>query len=174
MSNIVYVTDQDMGLPTLLEGSRVPSSARVRAVYTLGGSGPIYYELISTKIPGLVIEEDTGILSGIISEMDDWVDEFVEEIVPFTNENYATFGSAKLYDGANARVFRASFVVRAYQLFNPENYTDGEFYFKLRNNWSSDRNKFLSEYDTTFLIDGEPVSNSDYLRIMQERGYFEN
>lgn len=142
------------------------------------GGGPINYKVIDGNFPpGITLDAQTGYLYGVVPEMDDWVDEFYNAIPEYTNENYATVGSASLFDqGTTSHYpthYQSTFTVRAYNSYNEESYIDGVFFFRLMNNWSSDRDRFIKNYDTQHFIDGLPVDNLTYLEEMKTRGYFD-
>lgn len=175
-----------MDLPALRELQEVPVRAHITARYVNQNyGGPIYYEVIDGNFPPtMTLIRETGYITGYVPEMDDWVEEFKIALPEYTNDNYATAGSAALFDQSLTadypetpysypKSYLSTFTVRAYNAYNENMYVDGEFYFRLLNNWSSDRDRFLRLYDIEHSIDGKIVNNLDYIIQMKELGYFD-
>ena len=186
---IAFSTPSDLNLRPLRELQEIPTGTVIDADYTqFSSGGPIKYRIVEGTLPETIfLDEDSGVITGYVQEMDDWVPEYVNAIPEYTNQNYATAGSAGLFYAVTGETgstltntaigYRATFTVEAYDSLaanlNSTNSVQREFYFRLFNNWSSDRDRFLREYDVQFFIDGEPVDNVDYVLRQKEAGYFD-
>ena len=122
----------------------------------------------STLPLGLSLGTASGVLSGIVLEMDNFVDEFKNKPEGFKNneENYATFGSAK----TGSKTF--TFSIDAFLSGIGGGTATQQHSILIRNNWSSDRDEFIREIDNQFFIDGVKSTNEEYLTEMKSRGYF--
>ncbi len=116
--------------------------------------------------PGLTLTTG-GLLYGRVEDMDLFVPEFQKPGgFQFDEVNYATWGSAK----EGSKTF--SFSVDAYTGYGAGLTLAQIHSILIRNNWSSDRDNFIREIDNNFCIDGNPVTNENYLTIMRDRGYY--
>ena len=121
----------------------------------------------STLPLGLSLGTASGVLSGIVLEMDNFVDEFNKpEGFKYDEQNYATFGSAKT--GSKTLTFS----IDAFHSGIGGGTATQLHSILIRNNWSSDRDEFIREIDNQFFIDGITVANETYLTEMKSRGYF--
>jgi len=117
----------------------------------------------STLPSGLTLSSD-GLISGILEDMDLYIDEYAKPIGFVFNEiNYATWGSAQ----SGSRDFSFSIDAIGETTSIPQVHT-----LTIKNNWSSDRDEFIREIDNDLFIDGVKVSNEEYLDVMKSRGYF--
>ena len=142
------------------------------ATFDIGGvpAGAQEYSVSagSTLPLGLSLGTASGIISGIVLEMDGFVDEFNNkpEGFKYDEENYATFGSAK----TGSKTF--TFSIDAFHSGIGGGTSTQLHSILIRNNWSSDRDEFIREIDNQFFIDGVKSTNEEYLTEMKSRGYF--
>lgn len=126
--------------------------------------------------PDLVVNMETGQVSGIMSDMDLFVEQF--KLPPgfkFNESNYATKGSAGAYRNGLGTVVTASFVLRAFDPGYTGWYADTVYNFRVSNWWSSDRDRFILDITGPFAIDGEVITdNAEYLRRMKQKGFWGN
>lgn len=162
--------------------------------------GPIKYAIIDGVFPpSLTLNIDTGYMFGKIDDLDvifplefgltmpEGIPEDPEDLVAarifglsygeqtprrFTEDNYAVRGSATLHSGGFPIPKGIVFTARAFDSDMTSEYIDGVFTISTFNNWSSDRDAFILNIRNQMYIDGKPVSNKEYLRIMKSRGYF--
>ncbi len=150
--------------------------------------GNICTECVTDKrtLPvGLKLDKFSGTLSGVITDIDEWLlackDNYPnykwEEVnacgcpedFEYDETNYATCGSESLNIRINYR-----FTVIA---VNNAGFSRRTFTLPCINNWTSDRDKFIKNINHTnerngFMVDGEFVDNETYLTKMKEKGYF--
>jgi hypothetical protein len=164
--------------------------------------GDIKYAIVDGIFPpGLTLDIDTGYLYGKIDDLDDifplefgltdpnGIPEDPKDLVAadtfrfdygdqgprkFTEDNYATRGSATLHRGGFPIPKGIVFTARAFDSSLTSRYIDGEFTIDTDNNWSSDRDEFILNIRNQMFIDGKPVTNKEYLATMKDRGYFKN
>lgn len=133
---------------------------------------PVAFELDSGIFPMNLTLSESGLISGQVIDMDQYVPEFMEEKgdIKFDGSNYASKGSAKTH------VHDCVFVVNAiYQdLVVPRT-----FFITVINNYSSDRDQMIRDYSRLygeegkiFQLDGQPVEAEAYLSEMKSRGFF--
>lgn len=162
--------------------------------------GPIKYAIIDGVFPpSLTLNIDTGYMFGKIDDLDvifplefgltmpGGIPEDPEDIEAaqifglsygeqtprrFTEDNYAVRGSAGLYSAGFPTAKGIVFTARAFDSSMTSEYVDGIFTISTFNNWSSDRDAFILNIRNQMYIDGKPVSNKEYLRVMKSRGYF--
>lgn len=162
--------------------------------------GTIKYAIIDGVFPpSLTLNIDTGVMYGKIDDLDvifplefgltmpEGLPEDPKDIEAarvfglsygeqtprrFTENNYAVRGSATLHAGGFPVAKGIVFTARAFDSDMTSEYIDGVFTISTFNNWSSDRDAFILNIRNQMYIDGNPVSNKDYLRIMKSRGYF--
>jgi hypothetical protein len=157
-----------------------------------------YYYLISLESDGsdanikflctdilpetLSINQDTKIIEGYITELDNWYPGF-QRSANFSYDtettaggNYANYGS-----GLSESV-TVNFTIRAYHdtLYDPENpnpatYADKVFSLTIENDYSSDRDSFIEEYfeNQTLTYDGEDLTPTDFIIRLKQDGYYE-
>lgn len=136
--------------------------------------------------PDLTLDMETGVAYGLISEMDlpdnpgdsNSKDYFMERwrLPPdfkITEKNYATVGSASSFVNGRPATNIARFTIRAFNARDPRVFNDKEFTMTVTNNWSSDRDRLILNIDNQFFLDGNPVTNKEYLLKMKQRGYFD-
>lgn len=135
----------------------------------------VRYKIQSGQLPlDLSIDTRTGLISGTVIELDEWVPEFnppEDFIIEEDGSNYATFGSAL------AGSYSAEFTVRAYLVgFETETFEDQACSILVVNNYSSDRDQFIrdytEEYGNTFIVNGEVVDANTYLDYQKSLGNF--
>jgi hypothetical protein len=178
--------------------------ATPRTVTPLCVGGMIKYAYISGKLPDtLTFNIDTGVFSGCIPELDTFLgkeelgsemqtprpvsleDVSAEETYGFDfgeqgerkygETNYASGGSAALYNGNFPSGVSIPFIVRAFDSTAPtEKYIDGSFSITVFNNWSSDRDSLILNIRNQMYLDGKPVTNFDYLKGRKSQGYFDD
>lgn len=150
----------------------------------------IQFEVISGEFPeGLIIDNDLDVIRGIVNEMDTYVSGWVQP-PDFTYDSqtksgglYGTYGSAL----AGSKTF--TFTIRAFKedLRDsngdlPDNaYDDRIFHILVRNNYSSDRDSFVTEYfkqefleKNGLLLDsnGEQITPEEWILLQKSRGYY--
>ena len=154
--------------------------------YECNGCCDIKYMVVGGEFPpDLTLNMDTGVAYGFISEMDlpdnpgdpSEKDYFLEAFrlpkdFQIDEENYATVGSAAAFFNGRGGYANANFTIRAFNAKDPRVFTDKTFRLKVNNNWSSDRDRLILNIKNRFYLDGKPVSNSEYLSGMKQRGYF--
>lgn len=136
--------------------------------------------------PDLILNMETGVASGFISEMDlpdkpgdpNSKDYFMKrwKLPPdyrITEKNYATVGSASSFANGKPATNTARFIIRAFNARDPRVFNDKEFTITITNNWSSDRDRLILNINNQFFLDGKPVTNREYLLGMKKRGYFD-
>ena len=147
----------------------------------------IQYMVVGGEFPpDLILDMDTGVAYGMVSEMDlpdspgdnSSKDYFMKrwklpEDYRINEKNYATVGSASAFANGLPANNTAKFVIRAFNAKDPRVFTDKEFSMRISNNWSSDRDRLILNINNKFFIDEKPVSNAEYLSKMKERGYFD-
>lgn len=167
---------------------------------SLGSAGQIKYAIVGGRFPSqLTLNIDTGRLYGRMNDLDEILaDEYgdIPSDIPednsaleaasvfgfnygsqgsrrYTEDNYGTFGSTKAHSKGFGKESDVKFIARAFDATAPTTrYIDGEFVFKVQNNWSSDRDGFILNIRNQFFVDGKPVTNDKYLSTMKERGFF--
>jgi hypothetical protein len=126
--------------------------------------------------PELVVDMETGAVSGIMSDMDLFVEQF--KLPPgfkFNESNYATVGSAGAYKNGLGTIVNAKFVLRAFDPGYTGWYSDKVYSFRISNWWSSDRDRFILDITGPFAIDGRTItSNVEYLSGMKQKGFWGN
>lgn len=126
--------------------------------------------------PDLTINMETGQISGIMSEMDLFVEQFkLPPGLKFNESNYATVGSAGAYRNGLGTIVHASFVMRAFDPGYTGWYSDTVYTFRISNWWSSDRDRFILDITGPFAVDGVTTKdNLDYLTKMKQKGFWGN
>lgn len=126
--------------------------------------------------PDLTVNMESGLISGTISDMDLFVEYFkLPDGFRFNETNYATKGSAGAYRNGLGAIIAADFVVRAFDPGYTGWYSDRKFTLRLSNWWSSDRDRFILDITGPFAIDGRTItSNSEYLNLMKQKGFWGN
>jgi hypothetical protein len=196
---VIRPQDPDVGCRTNIQ-LRASYVSYVGAPPTTGGD--LKFAIVSGVFPpSLTLDIDTGYMFGKIDDLDDI---FPEEFgltnpqgIPedprdvraaqtfnfnfgeqgprkFTEDNYAVRGSASLYRAGFPIPKGIIFIARAFDSSLTSRYIDGEFMIDTSNNWSSDRDEFILNIRNQMFIDGQPVTNKQYLATMKERGYFPN
>jgi hypothetical protein len=82
-------------------------------------------------------------------------------------------GSASSFVNGIPATNIARFTIRAFNARDPRVFNDKEFTMTVTNNWSSDRDRLILNIDNQFFLDGNPVTNKEYLLKMKQRGYFD-
>ncbi len=197
--NVIRPQDPDVGCGTSI---RLRSSyvSYKGAPSTTGGS--LKFAIVSGVFPpSLTLDIDTGYMFGKIDDLDDIFPEefgFIDQQgIPeeprdvqaaqtfnfnfgeqdprrFTEDNYAVRGSSSLYKAGFSTPKGIIFIARAFDSSLTSRYIDGEFRIDTSNNWSSDRDRFILNIRNQMFVDGQPVTNKQYLTTMKERGYFPN
>ena len=135
----------------------------------------VNYKIQSGQLPlDVTINETSGLISGTVIELDEWVPEFnppEEYVIEKDGSNYASFGSAA------AGSYSTSFVVRAYLVgFEQETFEDQSCSILVVNNYSSDRDQFIrdysEEYGNTFIVNNEVEDANTYLQYQKSIGNF--
>lgn len=112
-----------------------------------------------------------GLISGILTEMDDYVPEFVGTVETITKDgsNYATTGSAA------AGSSNVTFTIRA-TATQSETFEDRQFSMLIYNNWSSDRDQLIrdyaAEYGEKFTVNGVSVTAEEFLTYQKSQGFY--
>lgn len=162
-------------------------ASRYEMRYTCNECCDIKYMVVGGEFPpDLVLDMETGVASGFISEMDlpdnpgdpNSKDYFIERwrLPPdfrITEKNYATFGSSSSFSNGIPATNTVRFTIRAFNARDPRVFNDREFTMTITNNWSSDRDRLILNIDNQFFLDGKPVTNREYLLGMKRRGYFD-
>ena len=138
------------------------------ATFDVGAGTPEYFIAVGSTLPAGLSLGTGGVLSGIVLEMDSFVEEFKNrpEGFKYDEQNYATFGSAK----TGSKTF--TFSIDAFASGGSGGTATQVHTLTVNNNWSSDRDEFIREIDNQFFIDGIKVTNEEYLTEMKSRGYF--
>ena len=138
------------------------------ATFDVGAGAPEYFVAVGSTLPAGLSLGTGGVLSGIVLEMDSFVEEFKNrpEGFKYDEQNYATFGSAKT--GSKTLTFS----IDAFHSGIGGGTATQLHSILIRNNWSSDRDEFIREIDNQFFIDGVKSTNEEYLTEMKSRGYF--
>jgi hypothetical protein len=145
-------------------------------------------ECIVDRLPvpsELVLDRFSGVMSGIIKEIDDWIGPncFGEENKKWERVDYCGCPEGFYYDETNYPTCNSESLnmMLPYQFqvvaFNKAGFSTRTFTLPVINNWTSDRDDFIKEIvhtnkRNTFSVDGEFVDNEDYLIKMKEKGYF--
>lgn len=126
--------------------------------------------------PDLTIDMETGQISGVMSDMDLFVEQFrLPEGYKLNETNYATIGSAGAYKNGLGTTVVAKFVMRAFDPGYTGWYVDTVYSFQVSNWWSSDRDRFILDITGPFAVDGEIITNNaEYLRRMKQKGFWGN
>lgn len=149
--------------------------------YQLQFSGNIvYFEVIDGELPeDLTINPATGLISGTLREMDEYVPEFEPPSVIDTTTDgthYASFGSA----AAETKMF--TFEIEGTD--NNNNRTSATFSINKRNNYSSDRDNFIRQMTEDFgqvdfdgqlkyfRVNGNLVTADEYIAHQKSQGLF--
>jgi len=149
----------------------------------------IHYKVVKGDLPGgLILNVDTGLLSGDIVDMDTYWQESDPEVNWYVPDyNVVDVGSVnsgalwEIVDGVRVSTEQDhSFTIRAmedpnltYDFENPPyTYEDREFTVGVGNNWDIDAKNLILNLDTQFYIDGEPVTNQEYFDDLQDQGYW--
>lgn len=130
---------------------------------------PVSFYYKSGILPLNLTISETGLISGSIIDMDEYVPEFIGTGVDIERDGstYATVGSAA------AGIYDCEFVVIA-------KYGDVElersFYITVINHYSSDRDQMIRDYTekfgNSFQVDGVPSTAEEYLQYMKAKGYY--
>jgi len=196
---VIRPQDPDVSCRTTIQ-LRAAYVSYVGAPPTTGGD--LKFAIVSGVFPpSLTLDIDTGYLFGKIDDLDDIFPvefgltnpqgipeeprdtqaaelfnfDFGEQSPrKFTEDNYAVRGSASLYKAGFPIPKGIIFIARAFDPSLTSRYIDGEFLIDTSNNWSSDRDEFILNIRNQMFIDGQPVTNKQYLATMKERGYFPN
>mgnify|MGYP003133285486 FL=1 len=168
---VCFTNGSDYTLATGADGSVTEEN-----VYEMF-NGELCMECIVDKLPlprNLNLNRFSGLLSGTITELDEWAMTGRPEDFEYTEENYHTVGSETLNN-----TLSYDFQVVA---FNQAGFTARTFTLPIINNWSSDRDRFIKEVVHTnnglprprsgFFVDGEFVDNETYFSKMREKGFF--
>lgn len=113
----------------------------------------------------------SGLISGILTEMDEYVPEFVGvvETIAKDGSNYATAGSAA------AGSSTVTFTIRA-TATQSETFADRQFSMLIYNNWSSDRDQLIrdyaAEYGEKFTVNGVPATAEEFLTYQKSQGFY--
>jgi hypothetical protein len=136
-------------------------------------SDPGFLMITGDFSPDMVLNLDTGKLTGRTGEMDQYVsglklppDYVVDE------QNYATVGSASYFRNGVGFDIPIRFTARVFSKSNPNIYVDGSFEYGLRNNWSSDRDYLILNIKNQFFVDGVTATNLEYLEAQKAKGFF--
>lgn len=174
----------EINVGAFLEGQRISTRLFARYGNSLGGffsffynrRGPFYcpprtirYELPLTerqRQQGLSFDPVTGILSGVILDVDAFVGEDSYRDQNIDHVKYFDFARRP-----NPR--RIRFNGKAYLLQNPNIFIEKEFYMDVATNWDSRRRALMigpRKIDTEFFIDGKKATNQQYYGNLQSRG----
>lgn len=175
MPEIIWETPSNFG--NTIEGDFFESPLLV-ATYD-GSSSGISYSVQNPEELPQNLELDENQISGIILEMDDYVEEFLrpEDFSYDSGEtsgyNYARYGSGL------ARTKTFSIIIRAtLEGFMDSNgmglFTDQTFTLTVLNNYSSDRDSFIREYfkDETLDYEGNQYNVEEFLTNLKNDGYY--
>lgn len=196
---VVRPQDPDGGCRTTIR-LRASYVSYVGTPATTGGS--LKFAIINGVFPpSLTLDIDTGYIFGKIDDLDDiFPEEFgfdssqgmpedpkdiqaaetfgfdfgEQDPRKFTEDNYGVRGSSSLYKAGFAITKGIFFTARAFDSSLTGRYVDREFVINMSNNWSSDRDAFILNIRNQMFVDGQPVTNKQYLTTMKGRGYFPN
>ena len=87
-------------------------------------------------------------------------------------QNYATVGSASYFRNGVGFDIPIKLTARVFSKSDPSLFIDGSFEYKLRNNWSSDRDYLILNIKNQFFINGATATNLDYLEDKKAKGFF--
>jgi hypothetical protein len=117
---------------------------------------------------GVSLEEDTGILSVNIFDIDAYLD-------GLSSEPQKNYNSLDYFDIARRPNPRRIFIdVETYPIKSPENTSRRTFFLDIATNWNSRRRAFLigpRKIDTKFAIDRKLATNEQYYAFLQSRKY---
>ena len=119
---------------------------------------------------GLSFDENTGVLSGRILDIDQYLGE-INPNTPFRADG-PVYSYYPIATRPNPR--RISFYVKAYFVNDPEDFIDGTFFMDIAINWNSKRRALMvgpRKIETTFSIDGKKASNEQYYSYLISKKY---
>ena len=167
-----------------------PFTLRTKFDTLLGGItfGDKYEDL---EAAGLTVGWQTGVISGIPTELDTYVGLFaIPEGQIIDEESYATYGSAGLFDATGNSVAHGITFIGQATLHDPIVAPDAtylaielpltierEFFIPIHNNWSSDRDQLALTLNTPHhhtYFGGKQVSPHDFLAAEKAQGYYGN
>jgi len=119
---------------------------------------------------GLSFDEDTGVLSGRILDVDQYVGE-INPTTPFRADG-PVYSYYPIATRPNPR--RISFYVKAYFVDNPEEFIDGNFFIDISVNWDTKRRSLMigpRKIESDFFIEGKPATNEQYYSYLISKNY---
>lgn len=123
--------------------------------------------------PDMVLNLDSGKLTGRTGEMDQYVSGLnIPADYVIDEQNYATIGSASYFRNGVGLDIPIKLTARVFSKSDPSLFIDGSFEYKLRNNWSSDRDYLILNIKNQFFINGATATNLDYLEDKKAKGFF--
>ena len=123
--------------------------------------------------PDMVLNLDTGKMTGRTGEMDQYVSGLnIPPDYEIDEQNYATVGSASYFRNGVGFPIPIRFTARVFSKSNPSVYIDGSFEYRLSNNWSSDRDYLILNIKNQFFVDGATATNLEYLEAQKAKGFF--
>ena len=155
-------------LPSIINGSYSQRSGTnsITNVCCGPGLGSIKYAIVGGEFPpSLYLNIDTGIMSGIIDDVEVIAKERlgVPDGWKFDETNYLKYAVPGI---------DVNFVVRAFDSGETTTYSDRTITMHIRTNWSSRRDKFVLNIQNQFYLDGKPVDNATYIKGMKSKGYY--
>lgn len=144
-------------------------------VYCTGATfaDPGFLMITGDFSPDMILNLDTGKLTGRTGEMDQYVSGLnLPPDYEIDEQNYGTVGSASYFRNGVGFDIPIRFTARVFSKSDPSVFVDGSFEYGLRNNWSSDRDYLILNIKNQFFVNGATATNLEYLEAQKAQGFF--
>jgi hypothetical protein len=137
------------------------------------GGEPGFLVITGDFSPDMILNLDTGKMTGRTGEMDQYVSGLnIPPDYEIDEQNYATVGSASFFRNGVGFEIPIQFTARVFNKSNPDSFIDTSFQYGLSNNWSSDRDYLILNIKNQFFLNGATATNLEYLETQKTRGFF--